>query len=125
RVAANVPAITLDVELLDCSVESEEGSSDVVCAESADFSDDAQGGFPTSLVLSAGTDGQIEATWSAIVEADNLIEKQETANFVMTVTPPVGISVDGSSVNNLNFGFNINDGDRLVISYPPGVVKES
>src|SRR5690606_3794335 len=36
-VAANVPAITLGVELLDCSVEGEEGSSDVVCADSEDF----------------------------------------------------------------------------------------
>src|SRR5690606_29867767 len=91
--------------------------------ESADFGDDAQSGFPTSLVLSAETDAQREATWSAIVKADNLIEKQETANFVMAVTAD-GVSVDSSSVDNLNFGFNINDGDRLVISYTPGVVNE-
>src|SRR5690606_37938807 len=62
--------------------------------------------------------------WRAIVKADNLIEKQEAANFVMEVTVPDDVSVDGNSVGKLNFGFNINDGDRLVISYTPGVVKE-
>src|SRR5690606_3908507 len=92
-VAANVPesAIALEVKLSGCNGVIEDGSSVVVCADSEDFQylkDDQTptDGFPASLVLSAGTDGQREATWNAIVRADNLIEKQETANFVMAVT---------------------------------------
>src|SRR5690606_35602159 len=90
--AANVQTIRHDFKLSGCTGVIEESSSDAVCADSEDFqylTDDQTptDGFPASLVLSAvtdDTDGYRKATWSAILRADNLIEKQEAANFVMT-----------------------------------------